>query len=171
MDQLRDLFHRFDFRTQHVRAPLGEEDEHDIRLLASEDLAQLLPVQRGARRAMAGHVREQRIDLAALGSTEVAAVFQQRPAQPLEARIEFVFPATHLVDRRGSVSDHMEVFGDLYVGEVLRNAADEGRPDVDANRLDLGGLAVMGAEIAGKGLDGGGLVTFGDVDHFAVAPG
>ena len=88
---------------------------------------------------MAGQVRQQCIQLAALRAAELAAVFQQRPAQPLEARIEFLLPAAHLVDRRRGMRDHMELIeSDLRVGEVLRNATDEGRPHVDAHRLDLG---------------------------------
>ena len=71
---------------------------YDVRLLASEDLPQLLPVQPGARRANCwSSVCQERIELAALRSTEPACVFQQRPAQPLEARIELLLPAAHLV--------------------------------------------------------------------------
>ena len=116
-DHLGDLFHGLDLRAQHVAAPAIEQQVHDVRLLAGEDVAQLLPVVPGARGARGGHSSEESVELGVLRGGELAAILQQHPAQPLEARVELLFDPAHLVDRLGGVGDHVElVEGDLGVG-------------------------------------------------------
>src|SRR5665213_3369524 len=69
-----DVFHRLDLRTAHVRAPLLEQCPHDMGLLASEDLAQLLAVLPGSCRALGGHLGQQCVELASLCPSNSPAV-------------------------------------------------------------------------------------------------
>ena len=67
-------------------------------LLAGEELAQILAVLPGACGAGRGHLGEQLIELRALCGAERGAILQQHPALALEARVELLLDAAHLVD-------------------------------------------------------------------------
>ncbi len=135
-------------------------------LLAGEELAQILAVLPGACGAGRGHLGEQLIELRALCGAERGAILQQHPALALEARVELLLDAAHLVDGLRGMGDDVElVEGDLGIGQMLADSADEGRGHVDTDRLDLGGLAVMSAQVRLECLDGGRILALGHEDH------
>ncbi|HSB98209.1 MAG TPA: hypothetical protein VLC91_17240 [Spongiibacteraceae bacterium] len=52
--------------------------------------------------------------------------------------------------------------------ELLLHPPDEGRPHINAGRFDLGGFAMMGAQITDKCAQRGGIVAFVHVNHRAL---
>jgi len=112
------------------------------------------------------HPGERLIDLSALRGGEEGAIPQQHPALALETWVELLVDATHRVDRfRGMGNDVELIEGDLGMGQMLADPADEVRGHVDADRLDLERLAVMCTQICLESLDGGGILAHGDEDH------
>ena len=164
-DHLGDFPYRLDFRAQHVAAPAVEQQGCTVWLLAGEDLAQLFTGLPGACGAGRGHLGEQPIELRARRDGERGAILQQHPALAVEARVELLFDAAHLVDRfRGPGDDVERVEGDLGMGQMLADPADEGRGHVDSDRLDLGRPAVMSAQVRLERLGGGGVLALGHED-------
>ena len=165
-DHLGDFLHRLDLRAQHVAAPAIAQQACNLRLLAGEDLAQFLAILPGACGAGGIHLGEQPIELSALRGSEGGAILQQYPALAREARVELLLDATHLVDRFRGIGYGVEpIEGDLGMGQMRADPADEGRGHVDADRLDLGWLVVVGAQVRLQRLDGGGDLALDHEDH------
>src|SRR5215472_6835889 len=88
-----------------IGAPLLEHGGDDTDLLAIEDCAQMLAIKPGAGGAFAGGLGDQGIKVSAAGSGQAVAVLEQRPAQPLEARIGSLFEPPGPVEGGGGMGD------------------------------------------------------------------
>ena len=85
---------------------------------------------------------------------EFAFVLEQGPAQTFERWIGLLLDAPHLVHGLARMSDHMElVEGDRGLWQMISDAFDEGRRHVDADRADVVGRTVVGAQMLDKAGD------------------
>src|SRR5271155_2335834 len=75
-------------RAQDIGAPLPEHGGDDVDLLAVEDIAKMLTIEPGARRALCGGLGDQAVEIGATFVREAIAVLEQRPAQPFEAQCD-----------------------------------------------------------------------------------
>src|SRR5271155_2694869 len=115
-------------RAQDIGAPLPEHGGDDVDLLAVEDIAKMLTIEPGARRALCGGLGDQAVEIGATFVREAIAVLEQRPAQPFEAWVGALFEPSHLVDGGGRMGHDVEfVEGDASIGQMLAHAFDEGR--------------------------------------------
>jgi hypothetical protein len=150
-------------RAHDIGAPLSEHGGDEIDLLAVEDLAQLLAIEPGAGGALAGGLGDQGIKVGPAGGGQVVAVFEQGPAQPLEARIGPLFETPGAVEGGGGMGEDVKlVEGDTGVWQVVGDTFDEGVGHVDADRADLLGRPVVFGQVFGEAGDGGGVATLSD---------
>ena len=156
-DHCGDFFHLLDLRAQHVAAPAVEQEACNVWLLAGEDLAQVLAVLPGACGARGGHLGEQPIELRALCHGERGAILQQHPALALEARVELLLDAAHLVDGFRGMGDDVElVEGDLGIGPVFHITwAHRGPRSIPCRRKPTVSLYLPSRELQGRALVSG----------------
>src|SRR5215471_8003690 len=118
-DHSGDVLHWRNAGAHDIGAPLLEHGGDDTDLLAIEDCAQMLAIKPGAGGAFAGGLGDQGIKVSAAGSGQAVAVLEQRPAQPLEARIGSLFEPPGPVEGGGGMGDDVElVEGDAGVWQV-----------------------------------------------------
>ncbi len=114
-DHVGDLLHGLDLGAQHVSTPLAKQGAYDVDLFAVENLAQLFAVLPRPGGALDGQLGEQGIEFGPVLSTELSAILQQLPTQPLEAGVVFLFDTARLVDGRRGVRYHMGMGSRLYL--------------------------------------------------------
>ena len=135
--------------------------------LAGEDFGYSVAVLRGPCGAGRGHVGERYIELSALRGAEWGTTLQQRPVLAREARAELLLVTARLDHGVRTMGDDVEFpVGDLSMGQMLADCADEARRHGETDRHNLGRLAVMGSQIGFERVDGGGVRALGYEYHW-----
>ena len=168
-DHFGDLFHRFDFGTHDIGAPLLQHGRNDIDLLAFEDAPQLLFIKPRTGGTLGCYLGDQHAHVGALCGGQFFSAFEQWPEQPFDRRISLLFDSAHLFDGGRCMCDDMElVERNTGVGQVVADTFDKGWRHIDTDRSDVVHITVMSGQMPGKGFDSLGVFSVSDEDDFAL---
>lgn len=166
-NHLRDRLHWLDFETHDVGPPLQEHSPNEVDLLALQNLAQLFSGEPGPRGcARTGLPSEQLLHIGTCFGPGRVGLTQEVPADPHEFGFAFLLDLSYLVDGLKGFSNGMKcVESDLGGGQIVANAADKGRRDVNAARLDRLRISAVSAQKIGQLGNYAWIFALDDGDH------